>query len=119
MSYISPSRKSSKVLELVGGHKIIAGEVELLDQQRTVSRLKLEPGSFRYTIPPTATSVIVKQQKDGWEREFEDEKKTTYLRLKTLQGEVLPYFYGAGYFDGLPVLILSDIDGITFEGFGS
>ncbi|PWY94005.1 hypothetical protein BO94DRAFT_543271 [Aspergillus sclerotioniger CBS 115572] len=96
------------------GHEIIATEAELLDQRRTVYRVKLKPDSYRHIIPETATSVIVKQQKDGWEEEFEDEE-TAYNKLKVLQGKVIPYFYGRGDFDGLPALILSDIDGIPLD----
>lgn len=65
-------------------------------------------------IPETATSIIIKQQKEDWEEEFEDEK-TAYTKLKSLQGEVIPYFYGEGYYDGLPALLLSDIRGITLD----
>lgn len=65
-------------------------------------------------IPETATSIIIKQQKEDWEEEFEDEQ-TAYTKLKDLQGKVIPYFYGQGYYDGLPALVLSDIPGITLE----
>ncbi|RAH72806.1 uncharacterized protein BO66DRAFT_21603 [Aspergillus aculeatinus CBS 121060] len=92
----------------------MATEIERLDRHRTVYRFKLEPGSYRHTIPKTATSVIVKQQKDEWEEEFEDEQRA-YNRLKKLQGKVIPYFYGRGHFGGLPALVLSDIDGITLD----
>ncbi|KAE8371928.1 hypothetical protein BDV26DRAFT_286366 [Aspergillus bertholletiae] len=110
MSYFFQHRKPSPIIKLDDGHEIITTEVEQLDPCRTVYRLKLEPGSYRHTIPTTATSVIVKQQKEGWEEEFEDEV-TAYNKLNALQGKVIPYFYGQGYFDGLPALILSDING--------
>ena len=77
-------------------------------------RLILKPDSHRHVIPNTVTSVIVKQEKDGWEEEFEVEK-IAYKKLEQLQGEVIPYLYGQGSFNGLPALILSDIDGITLD----
>ncbi|KAH8430073.1 uncharacterized protein LDX57_007744 [Aspergillus melleus] len=93
--------------------EIIATDVELLDPRRsTVYRLKLKLASHQNVIPDMATSVIVKQQKDGWEEEFEVEKMA-YNRLAQLQGEVIPYFYGQGSFNGLPAIVLSDIDGIA------
>ncbi|PYH96872.1 hypothetical protein BO71DRAFT_407389 [Aspergillus ellipticus CBS 707.79] len=101
-------------IKLTDGHEITATEAELLDQQRTVYRLKIAPDSDRHELPTTATSVIIKQQKDDWEDEFEDEEKA-YRRLEKLQGDVIPYFYGRGYFNGRPALILSDIDGISLK----
>ncbi|KAH8433990.1 uncharacterized protein LDX57_011626 [Aspergillus melleus] len=109
---ISPPQ-SFQAIEL-HGHEIVATEIELLDQHRPVYRARLEPDLYRHTIPSTVTSVIIKQQKDEWEEEFEDEEKA-YNRLKKLQGEVIPYFYGRGCFNGQPALILSDIDGITLN----
>lgn len=85
-----------------------------MDPNRTVYRFKLAQGSFRHNIPPTATSVIVKQQKDEWEEEFEDEERA-YNRLKDLQGKVIPTFYGRGQIDGIPALILSELHGIKLN----
>ncbi|OJZ84310.1 hypothetical protein ASPFODRAFT_48315 [Aspergillus luchuensis CBS 106.47] len=103
----------SKIIQL-DGHEIKAAEVEHLYPHRTVYRFHLEQNSYRHMIPETTTSIIIKQQKEDWEEEFEDEK-TAYTKLKDLQGEVIPYFYGEGYYDGLPALILSDIRGITLD----
>ncbi|KAB8211922.1 hypothetical protein BDV34DRAFT_184443 [Aspergillus parasiticus] len=103
-----------RTIKLTDGHELTATEAELLDQQRTVYRLKIAPDPDRHKISTTATSVIVKQQKDEWEDEFENEE-TAYNRLEKLQGEVIPYFYGRGYFNGRPALILSDIDGISLK----
>lgn len=86
--------------------------MQLLDERRTVYRFALDPGLYRHSIPQTVTSVIVKQQKNNWEKEFGNEK-AVYDRLKELQGKVIPSFFGQGYYDGLPALVLSDIDGIT------
>ncbi|KAI9042811.1 uncharacterized protein KD926_005141 [Aspergillus affinis] len=113
MSNLFPTPQSSQTIEL-DGHEISVTGVELLDRRRTVHRVKLEFGSYRHTIPKTVTSIIAKQQKDEWEEEFEDEERA-YHRLKKLQGEVIPHFYGRGYFDGQPALILSDIAGITLN----
>ncbi|GLB01604.1 hypothetical protein AtubIFM57258_000013 [Aspergillus tubingensis] len=113
MTSSSTAMGPSKTIQL-DGHEIKATKVEHLDPRRTVYRLHLEPGSsyYRHIIPEPATSIIIKQQKEDWEEEFEDEK-TAYTKLKDLQGEVIPYFYGQGYYDGLPALIISDIPGIT------
>jgi hypothetical protein len=86
--------------------------MQLLDERRTVYRFALDPGSFRHSIPQTITSVIVKQQKHNWDKEFRNEI-AVYDKLKELQGKVIPCFFGQGYYDGLPALILSEIDGVT------
>ncbi|PYI35711.1 hypothetical protein BP00DRAFT_442499 [Aspergillus indologenus CBS 114.80] len=103
-----------RTIKLTDGHEITATEAELLDLQRTVYRLQIAPDPDRDQLPTTATSVIVKQQKDEWEDEFEDEE-TAYHRLEKLQGEVIPYFYSRGYFNGRPALILSDVDGTSLK----
>ncbi|CAG8368001.1 unnamed protein product [Penicillium salamii] len=94
---------------------ITAQSIEQLHPRRnTVHRLTLEPGSFRHTIPPSVTTVIIKQQKDGWEEEFGFEKEA-YEKLNRLQGTVIPVSYDQGSFNGLPALILSDIAGTTLH----
>lgn len=91
------------------GHPITATEVEQLDPGReTLYRLELDSGSFRHIITVTATTVIVKQQKDEWEEEFRSEIKA-YDKFKELQGTVIPHFFGHGSFNGLPALILSEV----------
>ena len=91
------------------GHPITATEVEQLDPGReTLYRLELDSGSFRHTITVTATTVIVKQQKDEWEEEFRSEIKA-YDKFKELQGTVIPHVFGHGSFNGLPALILSEV----------
>ena len=102
------------MIKLTDGPEITATKAELLDQQRTVYRLQIAPDPDRHGIPTTATSVIVKQRKDGWEDEFENEVKAYHI-LERLQGKVIPYFYGRGYFNGRPALVLSDIDGISLK----
>ncbi|OJJ94758.1 hypothetical protein ASPACDRAFT_48586 [Aspergillus aculeatus ATCC 16872] len=83
MSDSAPPSQNLWMIKLADGYEITATEAELLDQQRTVYRLKFAPDLYRHTIPITATSVIVKQLKDGWEDEFQDEEKA-YRRLKNL-----------------------------------
>lgn len=50
-----------------------------------------------------------------WKEEFNNEI-VVYERLKELQGYLIPFFFGKGYYDGLPALVLSEIDGITLHG---
>lgn len=83
-----------------------------MNAQRPVYRFEIGPSSFRHTIPSSVNTVIVKQQKDGWEEEFWNEKNT-YDRLQDLQGTVIPHLYGQGTLDGLPALILSEVIGPT------
>ncbi|PYH72684.1 uncharacterized protein BO88DRAFT_432514 [Aspergillus vadensis CBS 113365] len=115
MTYSSTAMGPSKVIQL-DGHEIKATMVEHLDPRRTVYRFHLEPDPsyYRHMIPDTTTSIIIKQQKEDWEEEFENEK-TAYTKLKDLQGEIIPYFYGEGYYDGIPARVLSDIPGVTLE----
>lgn len=79
----------------------------------TVHRLELDQRSPRPGLPRT---VILKQQKDGWEEEFQNEIHV-YDRLKELQGAVIPRFLGQGSFNGLPALILSEVVGTTLYDF--
>lgn len=66
---------------------------QLHPRRKTVHRLEPESSSFRHTIPPSVTTVIVKQRKDGWEEEFGLEKEA-YEKLNDLQGVVIPQLYG-------------------------
>ncbi|KAJ6086075.1 hypothetical protein N7486_010356 [Penicillium sp. IBT 16267x] len=86
---------------------------QLHPRRKTVHRLGLKSGSFRSTIPPSVKTVIVKQRKDGWEKEFELEEQA-YQKLGKLQGITIPELYGLGSFNGHPALILSDIAGPLF-----
>lgn len=61
---------------------------------------------------------ILKQQKDNWEEEFEAEK-SMYYRLRPIQGQVIPEYYGEVTCEGRRALLLSDIGGVnlaTAEG---
>lgn len=72
---------------------------------------RLELGEPRFGLPET---VIVKQQKHGREAEFCNEI-TAYKRLRKLQGTVIPTLFGRGSVNGLPALILSEVEGITLR----
>nr|WDW19290.1 hypothetical protein [Penicillium meliponae] len=96
---------------LIDGKTITARKVKLLDPRRTIYRFELGSG-FSLKIPPTENAIIVKQQKIGWEKELQDERKA-YENLKELQGKLIPTLYGEGIYDGYPALLLSDEAGST------
>lgn len=58
-------------------------------------------------------TIIVKKVKPGWEDEFQQEKRV-YDRLRPLHGTLVPHYYGEALYDGLPVIMLSEIHGQTF-----
>jgi hypothetical protein len=83
---------------------------KLLNELRpTAYRLELEEP--RFGLPET---VIVKQQKHEREDEFCN-TITAYKRLRILQGTVIPTLFGRGSFNGLPALILLEVEGITLR----
>lgn len=55
--------------------------------------------------------MVLKKVKPGWLEEFENEK-TMYERLQSLQGSMIPRFYGEAKFEGTRALILSEVVGI-------
>lgn len=57
------------------------------------------------------SQVILKKEKDGWDKEFEMEK-TTYTKLRPLQGTVIPKFFGELKYNDARALLLSDIGGV-------
>ncbi|KAJ5637466.1 hypothetical protein N7490_007345 [Penicillium lividum] len=85
---------------------------QLHPHRKPVHRLGLESGLFRSTIPPSDKTVIVKQRKDGWEKEFGHEEQA-YQKLVKLQGIAIPKLYGRGFFNGYPALMLSHVAGTT------
>lgn len=85
-------------------------DAKRLDQDRTVYRLEIKPVN---NLPST---VIIKQQKEGWSDEFEHEA-SCYERLKDLQGDEIPIFFGQGDFDGIRALVISEIVGTTLLDF--
>ncbi|CAI7599343.1 unnamed protein product [Penicillium viridicatum] len=91
----------------LGDQDIIATESKRMHRS-TVYRLKFENCPIRSNL----RTAIVKQQKDDWEEQFEQEIKA-YERLDELQGEVIPIFVGQGYFDGHRAVVLSEIHGTT------
>jgi serine/threonine protein kinase len=86
---------------------IRAETVQNLDRRREVYRLNLDICQELHGLP---TVVIIKKMKDGWHDEFEQEKEA-YERLKSLQGSVIPTFFGQGTFNGSPVIIISEVVG--------
>ncbi|KAK1763233.1 hypothetical protein QBC33DRAFT_598781 [Phialemonium atrogriseum] len=62
------------------------------------------PGPF---LPGT---VIIKKLKAEWEEEFDTEIRM-YNKLKLIQGQVVPVFYGEIRADGTGALFLSDVGG--------
>lgn len=50
--------------------------------------------------------------KDGWHDEFEQEMQA-YERLQSLQGLIIPTFFGQGTFNNSPAIILSKVVGKT------
>jgi beta-galactosidase GanA len=81
--------------------------------------LTLSP-PLRYNLPsePTVTAststVIVKQQKKGWEGEFQQEIQA-YEKLVSLQGTIIPIFFGQGSFNNHDALVISEVNGITLH----
>ncbi|KAH8729146.1 hypothetical protein BGZ61DRAFT_445905 [Ilyonectria robusta] len=55
--------------------------------------------------------VVLKKMKPGWLEEFDNEK-TMYEKLQSLQGYVIPKFYGEAKFEGTRALIVSEVVGI-------
>lgn len=85
-------------------------KAERLDPKRTVFRLTLSSSLF-HNLPST---IIVKQQKFGWEDEFQQEIQA-YKVLENLQGTIIPIFFGQGFFDSLDALVISEVRGITLH----
>lgn len=54
--------------------------------------------------------VVLKRQKTGWDTEFENEK-AMYSRLRPLQGDVIPTYYGEAQCDNTPAIIMQDVQG--------
>lgn len=85
-------------------------KAERLDPKRTVFRLTLS-SSLSHNLPST---IIVKQQKFGWEDEFQQEIQA-YKILENFQGTIIPFFFGQGFFNGLDALVISEVKGITLH----
>lgn len=94
-----------QILKL-GDQAITVTDVKRLDQNRTVYRLDIEP------VNGLPSTIFVKQRKEGWSNEFEKEIEA-YGRLKDLQGDVIPHFFGVGHFNEIPALVLSEVIGTT------
>lgn len=90
---------------------IRAKTVQKLCPRREVYRFTLDTCHELHGLP---TVVIVKRIKDGWHDEFEEEKRN-YERLKSLQGSVVPTFFGEGTFNDSPIIIISEVVGKTLH----
>jgi hypothetical protein len=88
---------------------IRAEAVQTLDPRREVYRVNLDPCQHLHGLPAV---VIIKKMKDDWHDEFEHEQ-VAYKRLKSLQGSVIPTFFGQGTFNDSPVIIISEVVGKT------
>ncbi|KAJ5737072.1 uncharacterized protein N7483_002197 [Penicillium malachiteum] len=102
----------------VDDQPLFARRIDLLDVRRTIYRLELEPDLCPSQIPPHVNTVIIKRQKDGWEKCFRNEQ-AAYEKLSELQGSVIPKLYGQVIYDGQPALVLSDEDGLNLHELAS
>ncbi|KAL2758161.1 hypothetical protein ACRALDRAFT_1074870 [Sodiomyces alcalophilus JCM 7366] len=79
------------------------------------AQIWLESCFPEWTLPPR---LVLKQQKEGWDEEFEMEK-ATYTKLRSLQDVVIPRCFGELKYENKRALLLSDIGGAclaTAEG---
>ncbi|KAJ4160351.1 hypothetical protein NW754_003476 [Fusarium falciforme] len=115
------------------GHSIVSAIGEPNDRKHpNVLRLSILRSPFERTLltlllrlpillqAPIATlfpgfflpdRVVLKKAKEGWLEEFENEK-LMYERLQSLQGRVIPRFYGEAKCEGARALVLSEVIGI-------
>lgn len=70
-------------------------------------RLWVERSFQEWFLP---LNIVLKQKKDGWDEEF-DAEKANYLKLRCMQGIIIPTYYGEVQFEGKPAIVLSDIGG--------
>ncbi|CAG8365042.1 unnamed protein product [Penicillium salamii] len=82
-----------------------------LDPRREVYRLNLETCQDLQGLPAV---VVVKKMKEDWDDEFQQEI-ANYERLKSLQGSVIPAFFGEGTFNDGPAIIISEVVGTTLR----
>ncbi|KAJ5125026.1 uncharacterized protein N7515_008851 [Penicillium bovifimosum] len=90
---------------------IHAETIQRLHPRRKVYRLKFKTCQDLHGLP---TVVIVKTMKENWHDEFKQEIEV-YERLKSLQGRVIPTFFGQGVFNDSPAIILSEVVGKTLH----
>ncbi|KAK4102499.1 hypothetical protein N658DRAFT_423642, partial [Parathielavia hyrcaniae] len=57
-----------------------------------------------------SSQLIFKKYKEGWDEEFEAEKRA-YARVRSLQGVLVPQCFGEFRYDKVRALLLSDIGG--------
>lgn len=87
-------------------------------QRRLVAFLSKLPGSVQTFINKTwpgwflPKTVVMKKLKRDWDDEFDAEKEA-YARLKPLQGDLIPIFYGVAECEGTRAFVLSEVDGVV------
>ncbi len=57
-------------------------------------------------------TVVLKKLKRDWDEEF-DTEKDVYNKLKPLQGNLIPIFYGEAEYEGTRAFVLSEVDGVV------
>ncbi|OIW30148.1 hypothetical protein CONLIGDRAFT_632241 [Coniochaeta ligniaria NRRL 30616] len=87
-------------------------------QRRLVAFLSKLPGSAQTFINNLwpgwflPKAVVLKELKRDWDDEFDTEKEV-HNKLKPLQGDLIPIFYGEAQCEGTRALVLSEVDGVV------
>ncbi|CAG7996247.1 unnamed protein product [Penicillium salamii] len=82
-----------------------------LDPRREVYRLNLETRQDLQGLPSV---VVVKTMKEDCHDEYQQEIEN-YERLRSLQGSVIPTFFGQCTFNDGPAIIISEVVGTTLR----
>jgi hypothetical protein len=73
------------------------------------ARAWFEASFPEWTLP---RCLILKQQKEGWDEEF-DAEKDMYATLRPLQDVAIPRYFGEATYQDQRAILLSDIGGAT------
>ncbi|KAJ6023820.1 hypothetical protein N7540_004617 [Penicillium herquei] len=92
---------------------IHAESIKQLHPRRHVYRLELKLNQDLCGLP---TVVILKKMKEDWESEFQQEIDV-YKKFKSLQGSVIPIFFGQATLDDSPAIIISEVIGMNLLDF--
>ncbi|KAI1052607.1 hypothetical protein LB507_009855 [Fusarium sp. FIESC RH6] len=68
----------------------------------------LLPGKFPEWFLPDR--IVLKSEKDDWQEEFDNEI-VAYNRLRPLQGDTIPRFYGCTSYNNRRAIVISDVGG--------
>lgn len=106
----APTHSHPNVLRVRVHTSILQSALQtLLSWPPTLLRTWTESSFPEWLLP---TSVIVRNQKVGWDEEFETKPEVTaYQKLKCLQGVVIPIFHGEVQCESQPALYLPAIGG--------